>query len=81
MTGLPSRMTSVVTATTEHVIFEKSMNALAIGEAIGTVFSRISVIRTSILFAGWHQQTIHKARPGVLGHAEIEVLAKADRAA
>jgi hypothetical protein len=44
----------VVTATTEQVIFEKSMNALAIAEAMGTVFSRISVMRTLALFAGWY---------------------------
>ena len=45
MTGLPSRRTSVTTATAEQVILEKSIYALAIGEAIETVFSLMSTIR------------------------------------
>src|SRR3954453_7395615 len=44
--GLPSRTTSVTTATRLSVILEKSMKALAIGEAIGAVRSRMSMIRT-----------------------------------
>ena len=36
MTRLPSRITSVTTATTLAVIFEKSMYALRISDAIGT---------------------------------------------
>src|SRR6476660_7744416 len=46
MMGLPSRKTSVTTATRLSVILEKSMKALAIGEAIGAVRSRMSMIRT-----------------------------------
>jgi hypothetical protein len=49
VSGCPFLMTSVVTATMEQVILEKSMKALAIREAIGTVFSRISVMRMSYL--------------------------------
>ena len=44
-TGLPSRMTSVITATTEVVISEKSMLELASVEFSGTAVSRISTIR------------------------------------
>src|SRR4029077_418851 len=40
----PSRTTSVMTATRLKVILLKSMYALRIGELIGNVFSRISVI-------------------------------------
>jgi hypothetical protein len=35
----------VINATTEHVIFEKSMYALVMAEAMETVFSRISTMR------------------------------------
>jgi hypothetical protein len=41
---LPSRITSVTTATRLNVILLKSMYALRIGELIGMVFSRISTI-------------------------------------
>src|SRR5689334_10102982 len=44
MTGLPPRMTSVVTATTDVVISEKSKTALLIFELMGTAISRIAVI-------------------------------------
>src|SRR6185369_2199258 len=44
MTGLPSRTTSVTTATRLSVIFEKSMYALRMLELMGFVTSRISVI-------------------------------------
>jgi hypothetical protein len=47
MTGLPSRITSVTTATRLSVIFEKSMKALAMGDAIGVVRSRMSMMRMS----------------------------------
>jgi hypothetical protein len=45
MTGLPLRMTSVVTATTEVVISEKSKAAFRIVEVTGTACSAMAVMR------------------------------------
>jgi hypothetical protein len=44
----PSRTASVTTATRLVVILEKSIYALRIGDAIGLVTSRMSVMRTDI---------------------------------
>src|SRR4051812_14933208 len=44
ITGFPSRMTSVCTATADTVISEKLMKALLIDDFMGTTRSRISVI-------------------------------------
>ena len=44
MTGLPSRTTSVSTATRLIVMVENEMKALRISEAIGAVASRMRVI-------------------------------------
>src|SRR5687767_11858713 len=49
MTFCPSRTTSVTTATMLSVISLKSMYALAIGAAMGTVRSTMSVMRTARL--------------------------------
>ena len=48
-TGLPSRMTSVMTATTEVVISEKSMLELASVELSGIAVSRMSTMRMAYL--------------------------------
>jgi len=45
-TGLPSRITSVMTATTDVVISLKSKTALPGVELIGTAVSRIGTMRT-----------------------------------
>jgi hypothetical protein len=44
-------MTSVTTATSERVIFEKSMYAFAMGEAMGAVTSLKSTIRMASSFS------------------------------
>src|SRR5258708_18309845 len=59
-TGRPSRTTSVITATTEVVISEKSKPEFASDERSGTAFSRISVMR--ILSGSQHGPLAH--RPG-----------------
>jgi hypothetical protein len=45
---LPSRITSVTTATRLSVILLKSMYALRMGELMGRVCSRISTIFTAV---------------------------------
>jgi hypothetical protein len=45
VTGLPLRTTSVVTATTEVVISEKSKAAFRIVDLTGTAFSEMAVMR------------------------------------
>jgi hypothetical protein len=49
-TGRPSRRTFVTTATTDVVISEKSKAALRIDERTGTAVSRMSTMRTAILW-------------------------------
>src|SRR5271165_6342563 len=67
ITGAPSRTISVTTATTEQVIFEKSIYAFEIGELIATVFSNIFRMRILFLRRGvWNSSVIDTppARPG-----------------
>ena len=50
VTGFPSLLASVSTATTEVVISEKSMLEFLMSEATGTAHSRISRIRIDVLY-------------------------------
>src|SRR5580658_6031173 len=62
-TGLPSRITSVMTATTDVVISEKSMLELASVEFSGTAVSRMSVMRMTVSLIHMYPGRLHHFAP------------------
>ena len=74
MTGLPSRTTSVSTATRLIVILSKEMTALRIGEGIGATASRMRVIFMLARLLGCYlavrlSRSMNIAQPDAIGHS------------